>query len=391
MHYKKFFDDERNEVVFILRNAIEIRILKKIYEKYASKYSDEEIISLCPYKNLYNAITGRRLYYIGKEIPLIGHTAFGIIDRGTNLLQVRPSTGCNLNCIFCSVDEGKSNTRVTDYMVDADYIASKFEEIADFKRKYAKNLSIEAHIDGQGEPFLYPYIEKLIIKLSKIADIVSVQTNGMLLTKERIKRLEGYLDRINLSLNAMDENKARLLAGCNEYSLKHVIEIAKEIACSQIDLLIAPIWIQGYNDEDIPKIIEFGKRIGAGKKWKPFGIQKYIKYKFGRKLKNVKEMSFKAFYRKLNEIGEGLKLHPKDFGIVKCKALPKKFKVGEKIRLRIEMHGRIKNEMLAIARERIIQITNTAKGIGDVVNAKIIRNKHNIYVAEEIGKHRHNI
>ena len=40
------------------------------------------------------------------DIPLVGSLYFGIIDRGTSLLQVRPSCGCNLNCPFCSVDAG---------------------------------------------------------------------------------------------------------------------------------------------------------------------------------------------------------------------------------------------------------------------------------------------
>ncbi len=386
MEYRKYFDEKNGEVVFVIRDVIEVRMPRKIYERYARNYRDEEIISFSPFKNILNHVTGRRMYYITEEsnVPIIGHTAFGIIDRGTNLLQIRPCSGCNLNCIFCSVDEGKSKTRVTDYMVDVDYLIDEFEKIADFKRMHCKNLGIEAHIDGQGEPFLYPYIEELIKKLHDIADVVSIQTNGMLLNKKLIGKLENYLDRINLSLNAMDYEKARMMAGTSSYNLKHVLDMAEEIASSQIDLLLAPVWVPGYNDEDIKKIIEFGRKIGAGKKWKPFGIQKYIKYKFGRKPKGVKVMNFKTFYRKLNEMGDGLRLYPKDFGIVKCRALPKKFKVGERIRLRLEMYGRMRNEMLGFARERVIQVTETNKSIGDVVNVEIIRNKHNIYVAREI-------
>ena len=46
-------------------------------------------------------------------IPLIGCIAFGLIDRGTNLIQIRPFTGCPLSCIFCSVDAGpRSRNRV---------------------------------------------------------------------------------------------------------------------------------------------------------------------------------------------------------------------------------------------------------------------------------------
>ena len=374
--------EERNEKVFRLHGIIEVRIIKKFYEQCLKKYG-KEAISLCPYKQIYNAITRRKLYYISREsnIPLIGHNAFGIIDRGTNLLQIRPITGCNLNCIFCSVDEGISKTRVTDYIVDIDYIVEKFEEIVEYKKDCK---SIEAHIDGQGEPFLYPWIEDLIKRLASIADVVSIQTNGTVITKEMIHRLEGYLDRINLSLHSMDENRARLLVGKKNYDLNYVLEIAKEIASSQIDLLIAPVWVPGYNDDDISKIIEFGKKIGAGKKWKPFGIQKFVKYRFGRIPRNVKRMDFKTFFKRLASIDESLILTPADFGIHKCNPLPKKFRVGEKLKAKIEMEGRIKNEMIAIARDRIIQIINTNKKIGEYANIKITRNKDNIYVAEEI-------
>lgn len=381
--FEKYHDKTKNEEVFVIRGVIEVRIPSKIYSKYRRNYSDEEIITYCEQKNIYNHITGRKMYYITEEsgIPLIGHTAFGLIDRGTNLIQVRPCSGCNLNCIFCSVDEGISKTRVTDYMVDPDYLLKKFREIAEFKREHCRNVSIEAHIDGQGEPFIYPYIIDLIKKLKEIADVVSVQTNGTLLNFRTIRKLEGYLDRINLSINSLDERRAKMLAGRNDYDVEHIKSIAKEIADSEIDLLMAPVWVPGYNDRDISEIIKFGRRIGAGKKWKPFGIQKYIRYRFGRHPKGAKEMSFKKFYSELRKRDESLILTPDDFGIVKCRSLPKKFSVGEKVNLKLEMYGRMKGEMLAISRDRIIQITEMHRKIGEIVSARIVRNKHNIYVA----------
>jgi len=382
--FRKTF--EGNEVVFVIRDVIEVRIPRKVYEKYSRRYSDEEIITYCEHKNIYNHITKRRMYYITKEsgIPLIGHTAFGLIDRGTNLIQVRPCSGCNLNCIFCSVDEGISKTRVTDYMVDPDYLLEEFEKLAEFKRRHCKGVKIEAHIDGQGEPFIYPYMIDLIKRLKDIADIVSVQTNGTLLDEKKISELEGYLDRINLSINSLDAKKAKLLAGRADYDVDHVKSIAKEIADSEIDLLIAPVWIPKYNDEDIMEILEFGKRIGAGRMWKPFGVQKYIKYRFGRHPKGAKIMSFRDFYSRLREIDRNLILSPRDFGIVKCKSLPKRFKIGERVKLRLEMYGRIKGEMIGIARDRVIQVVDTNKKIGEVVNVRITRNQHNIYVATPV-------
>lgn len=73
------------------------------------------------------------LFHVTKEseIPLVGCLYFGVVDRGSNLLQIRPSCSCNLSCPFCSVDAGpNSRSRVTDYQVELDYLMEAVEEIA---------------------------------------------------------------------------------------------------------------------------------------------------------------------------------------------------------------------------------------------------------------------
>ena len=58
------------------------------------------------FQSLKNKIVNKRSFYIHKYsgIPLMGTNYFGIIDRGTNLIEIKPITSCNLGCIFCSVD-----------------------------------------------------------------------------------------------------------------------------------------------------------------------------------------------------------------------------------------------------------------------------------------------
>ena len=113
------------------------------------------------------------------DIPLMGCLYFGVVDRGSNLLQIRPSCGCNLNCPFCSVDAGPhSKSRVTDYQVELDYLMEAVEEIAPFK-----GPGVECHIDSPGEPTLYPDIVELVERLKQIKEVavVSMQSNGTLL------------------------------------------------------------------------------------------------------------------------------------------------------------------------------------------------------------------
>ena len=204
--------DEGNEKVFVMRDTIEVRIPRQFYSQLKRKYSDEEIVSIHEPKQLRLHQTNRELIYVTREsgIPLVGHTAFGLIDRGTNLIQVRPVSGCNLNCIFCSVDEGHTSSRKTDYIVDTDYLVEEFAKMAALK-----GSDVEAHIDGQGEPFIYPYMVELLEKLRKVPNVktISAQSNGMLLNEEKIKSMEGLLDRINLSIMSLDERRGQVLAG----------------------------------------------------------------------------------------------------------------------------------------------------------------------------------
>ncbi len=374
--------DSKDEKIFIFRNIVEIRIPKKIYNRLAKKYSQEYIISFCDEKRVLNRVTGRELVFVTKEsgIPLLGHSAFGIIDRGTNLLQVRCISGCNLSCIFCSVDEGRmSKTRKTDYIVDPDYMLEAVERVVEFKGR-----GVEIHLDGQGEPTLYPYFEYFVERVSRIrgVEVISVQTNGTLLNDERISAIENHVTRINLSISSMDPKLARRLHG--PYNLNKVLDVAEMIANSKMDLLIAPVWVPGYNDGEIPKIIEFALEIGAGKKYPPLGIQKYIPYRFGRK--TGKSMSFREFYSRLmefeREYGVKLILRPEDFGMEKRERLPCPFKKGERVRARIVAEGRLVGEKLVVARDRSVAVMSE-KRVGEFVEFEVVQTKDGIVVGVE--------
>jgi len=116
-------------------NSIDFRINKThdvvVEFSSESKLDQETIISVLQQTisqelphTLRNKDTKKPLIYITNDlfgIPLIGSIYFGVIDRGTNLLQIRPITGCPLNCPFCSVDEGPiSKTKLRDYIVDTE-------------------------------------------------------------------------------------------------------------------------------------------------------------------------------------------------------------------------------------------------------------------------------
>jgi uncharacterized protein len=316
-------------------------------------------------------------------IPLIGSLYFGIIDRGTSLLQVRPSCGCNLNCPFCSVDAGpESKTRATSYEVEMEYLLGAVQEIARFK-----GPGVECHIDSPGEPLMYRRLPELVAGLREINEVtaISLQTNGTLLDQKTIAALESAgLDRINLSVHALDPAIAKMLAGVDWFDIGKLMESARAVAQSRIDLLIAPVYIPGINDDEIPKLIRFAQEIGAGKRFPPLGIQKFEHYRYGRSPKGVKAQSWWQFYNRSlrpweKEHGLKLELNPaRDFGTVRRPFVPLAFDKGEKVTVEVRAPGWIHGEMLGVARNRVVSVFNCEKQAGNV-RVKIVSTKHNIY------------
>ncbi|HMA05849.1 MAG TPA: radical SAM protein [Methanomicrobiales archaeon] len=317
-------------------------------------------------------------------IPLIGSLYFGIVDRGTNLLQVRPNCSCNISCPFCSVDAGPgSRTRISSYEVERPYLVEWVRQVVEFKGE-----GVECHIDSPGEPLLYPEIAPLVKDLKGIpgVEVVSMQSNGTLLTARTIKALESAgLDRLNLSIHALDPDLARTLAGVSWYDVEQVKEAAERIAGSSIDLLIAPVYLPGSNDGEIPRIIDFARRIGAGKRWPPLGIQKCEHYRYGRNISGMKFQNWWQFYNRSirgweRESGMKLLLTPGDFGIEKREMLPPVFRKGEKARVDIRAPGWIRGEMLGVGRNRVVSILDCPRENG-AIRVEMVSAKHNIYVA----------
>ena len=348
-----------------------------------------EFLLINAFKSLKNKLNNKKTIYIHQSsgIPLIGTNYFGLIDRGTNIIEVKPITSCNISCIFCSVDEGPNSRRKVDFVVEKDYLLKEFEKIVEFKTKQFSrtDVEIDAHINAQGEPTLYADMTDLVrdIMAIKCVKRSSIDTNGTFLNKKYVDELaEAGLTRINLSLNALDPEKAVKLAG-HPYNLSKVLEIARYIP-TKMDLIIAPVWVPGYNDEELPKLAKFAQEIGAGKKCPPIGIQNLLNYRFSRN--PVHGVPMEEFYKKMRELEQkhDIKLifNKSAFEVKDLPELPKPFRKGQVIDAQIALPGRIGAEKLAIAQNRIISVPNCYKEEGSKARLRIKRTKHNIFLGE---------
>jgi uncharacterized Fe-S cluster-containing radical SAM superfamily enzyme len=334
----------------------------------------------------------RNLFEVSAQIPLVGCIAFGLIDRGTNLIQVRPTSTCPLSCIFCSTNAGpKSKMRQTEYIVPVDYLIEEFEKIVAFKGRH----HIEAHIDTVGDPITYTKIVELVYGISQIQGVetISMQTHGSTLNVKLMDRLShAGLTRVNLSLDALEPKLARELADTEWYDSERIVQLMQHIVSNtKTELLITPVWIPGVNDAEIPKIISLATSFGIGKKFPPLGIQKYEVHKHGRKVKGVKPLPWRRFYERLRVWEKTFKvklvLKPEDFGIHRRVMLPIPYRKFETVRVEVVGPGWLRGEKLAIARRRDRSLTLINAGeipVGAKLKVRIVANKHNLFIAEPI-------
>jgi uncharacterized Fe-S cluster-containing radical SAM superfamily enzyme len=331
---------------------------------------------------------GRVVYYIDDDLPVFGYIAFGVIDRGTNVLQVRPTTICPQNCIFCSVDAGlKSEHRWAEYIVKPDLLIRGVEEAIE-----EKGCSVELLIDTIGDALTYPYLTELISRLKKISGVraVALETHGLLLSRKLIDKLnEAGLDRINLSLETLNPEKAKYLYGNTAYDVRKVVDSAEyAVKETHIDLHVTPLWLPGVNDDDLVNVINWALKIGAGKRWPPVTVQKFIKHKYGRG-KSLKEVSWREFWGFIDKLevklGVRLRWSMEEWGMHYAKRIHPVLRRGDFIEVEALARGWLRGEYLGKYSNKALVTLLPRPGLkispGSTYLVRVLDTKDNLYIA----------
>lgn len=315
-------------------------------------------------------------------VPLIGTTAFGIIYRDTNMVELRPNSGCNLNCIYCSVDQGPfSKSRVNTFEVDAEYLIKSFIDLKNFIGE-----DVNVFLSSQGEIMLHPKIDYIVKELSDIEGVkINFQTNGVLLSERFIKKVSPFVDSFNVSLNSLNPETSAKLCGMKKYDISHLKKMCGVISENGSDLVIAPVIIKGYNDKDLGEIIEFAKSINKNKRYPILGVQNYLSYPLGREPKNASPINFYKFREYLKEYEKKydikLWMNKNDFFVKNTKKLPCPFRNNEALSVKLLMPGILKDEFISSARGRAVSVSNCSASLNKSLNVKVWRTKYNIIMS----------
>lgn len=368
-------------------------IFPKLSEKEASNKFNR-IISV-HVGNLRNVANNKPSVYLHKAsgIPLFGSRTFGIVDKGSSLLEVKPLTSCNISCTFCSVDEGIASRKVFYYVIEEEYLAEELAKLMAYKG----NPDTHVYLNPHGEPTMYARLVELVQDMRSIKGInrISVITSGSLLTEQYIDQLAAAgLTHLNISLNAYDAEEAKVLAGTHAYNVERVRKMIEYSAAKHkgMQIILTPVWMGGQNDEQIEKVITYGKRLGVAVR-----IQKFCINKHGRN--PAEEIPWEEFFAKLAKLEEkyGVKLQEEVYALPETKELPKPFQKGNLVKARIVCKGRTPRERYAVAGskagavpefgisgDRLICVQGCTAEDGETVKVRITKDAHNVFYGEEV-------
>lgn len=330
---------------------------------------------------LISNITGNKTIYLHQNsgIPLHGLQFIGVVDKGTDMIEIKPLTSCLLNCSFCSVGEGTETKKQVDFVVEEEYLVSELNKLLKFKLKHdkdAKGGRLSIWINPQGEPLLYSRIVDLAKDVSNLDGVkdVYIITSGVLLNQEIVDELAKINNlHLSISVSAYSQNKAVQLMGAS-YNLQHVLDNLKYAASKHIPITLTHVYMKGINDEDMAELIKFSK----ANKGIHISIQKFCANKFGRN--PIKEQSWDEFMAQLKvwEQKFGVELIQKG-EIGKTEELPKPFKKGDTTIAEVAAPGRMLKDKIAVAKERCILLPGCNKEKG-TVKVKITSATHGMYI-----------
>lgn len=154
---------------------------------------------------------------------------------------------CNIDCFYCH-NEGQPKSEI--------YFSEKlFQHI--LKIIESNTDPIESVTFTGGEPLLHPKLDYFISTISRFSPKITMVTNGLLLTRERLIGLkDSGLTKIRLGVDSFSHDCSRpSILKKNDRPIMEVIEL---ITNSNINFELNSV-LTKYNRKDIPVILKFCK------------------------------------------------------------------------------------------------------------------------------------
>jgi cyclic pyranopterin phosphate synthase len=167
--------------------------------------------------------------------------------REISYLRVSITDRCNYRCIYCRPEEQ------FEFIPHEEIL--RYEEIVEIIEE-AVNLGVtKVRITG-GEPLVRKGVVDFIKKLRKIKKLedISLTTNGFFLSEYAEKLKDAGLDRVNISLDSLQEEKYKKITRGG--SLEKVLKgINSALKAGLLPIKINTVLIRGINDDEVEDFV----------------------------------------------------------------------------------------------------------------------------------------
>ena len=165
-------------------------------------------------------------------------------------LRVSLTDRCNLRCTYCMPAEG------LDWMPNEQILTD--DELVRLMRIAVRQLGVtDIRLTG-GEPLLRPGLEDLVAQITSLRPRprVAMTTNGIGLAKRAGAFAAAGLDRINVSLDTLDQDVFVQLARRDR--LSHVLDgLAAAQSAGVVPVKINSVLMRGLNEHEAPALLRF--------------------------------------------------------------------------------------------------------------------------------------
>jgi len=297
------------------------------------------------------------------------------LGREISYLRVSITDRCNYRCIYCKPEEQ------FEFIPHEEIL--RYEEIVEIIEE-AVNLGVtKVRITG-GEPLARKGVVDFIKKLREIKKLedISLTTNGFFLSEYAEKLKEAGLNRVNISLDSLQEEKYKKITrgGSLEKALKGIDSALK---AGLLPIKINTVLIRGINVDEVedfirltlgrPLNIRFIEFMPSGEELKDNYKDKFIS------VLEIKEKLIKKYF--LNPVKISIANGPAKYYQIKggqgtigfITALSQHFcKTCNRIRLTSE--GKLRPCLFSNMEVDIKQAIRNAKTDDKIIRSKIIRN-----------------
>jgi cyclic pyranopterin phosphate synthase len=184
-----------------------------------------------------------------RDAPHVAPTGLLADTRGRSLRDLRISVTdrCNFRCVYC-MPKGVFGR---DYPFLPHDALLTFEEITRLARTFKSHGVEKIRLTG-GEPLLRKRIERLVEMLSDIGGLdLTLTTNGALLARKARELKDAGLDRVTVSLDALDDGVFRAMNDV-DFPVDRVLEgIDAAAAAGFAPIKINMVVKRGVNEQEI--------------------------------------------------------------------------------------------------------------------------------------------